>query len=57
MSYDQHVKLVEYINAPECPILNLFLDWNPLLDENWRGLETHGNDSNYKFKKEDEYPF
>lgn len=45
------MQIVTAINAPECPILNLFIDWNPVYDENWRGLERAGRDNMYKYKE------
>lgn len=30
------MEMVNYINADNCPILNLFIDWNPLYTDDYK---------------------
>ncbi len=29
-------KLIGYINADSCPIVNLFIDWNPIYTDDYK---------------------
>ena len=35
MTYSNFVKLVGYLNADSCPVVNAFFDWNPIYTDDY----------------------
>lgn len=48
-------KLISYLGADNCPIVNLFIDWNPIYtDEFQAGDRNVNNSDNVFYKPQDE---
>ncbi len=36
LTYKIFTKLIAYLSADSCPIINLFIDWNPLYNDEYK---------------------
>ena len=36
LTHGSMIRLIGYINADNCPILNLFIDWNPCYTDDYK---------------------
>ena len=40
LTHSSFLELIGYLNADNCPILNLFIDWNPLYTDDFEVNQT-----------------
>jgi hypothetical protein len=49
-------QLINVVAHDSCPIVNLFIDWNPIYTDSYKGGYVNAGDSNLIYKPEEDEP-